>query len=51
VIYERQQRFRLDAAEEMVKQLVAACREVGIVCQDESPVISYQNGQGRIGEV
>ena len=51
VVYERQQRFRLEVAQEMVKQFVTACRDVGIMCQDENPIISYQNGQGRIGEV
>lgn len=50
VVYERQQRFRPENAQEMVRQFVTACHEVGIVCQDDNPIVSYQNGQGRIGD-
>ncbi|KIM90880.1 hypothetical protein PILCRDRAFT_811377 [Piloderma croceum F 1598] len=50
VVYERQQRFNQQSADEMTAGLMASCRDVGIVIKDPNPLISWQNGQGRISE-
>ncbi|KAH0839868.1 argonaute-like protein [Lanmaoa asiatica] len=69
VIYERQQRFNQQAAQDMIDGLLRSCNDVGelswsacLVCRntrtllsgmrvnDTSPVVTWQNGQGRIAE-
>lgn len=50
VVYERQQRFNQQAADEMTAGLLASCRDVGIIVRDTNPLVSWQNGQGRISE-
>ncbi|KAN0097521.1 Piwi domain containing protein [Tylopilus felleus] len=50
VIYERQQRFNQQAAQDMIDGLLRSCRDVGMKVNDTSPLITWQNGQGRIAE-
>ncbi|KIK94706.1 hypothetical protein PAXRUDRAFT_827744 [Paxillus rubicundulus Ve08.2h10] len=50
VIYERQQRFNQQAAQDMIKGLVHGCNEVGMKVSDTAPLVTWQNGQGRINE-
>ncbi|KAG6333722.1 hypothetical protein ID866_5365 [Astraeus odoratus] len=50
VVYERQQRFNQQAAQDMIDGLVRSCRDVGMRVNDTSPLVTWQNGQGRIAE-
>ncbi|KIJ20240.1 hypothetical protein PAXINDRAFT_68597 [Paxillus involutus ATCC 200175] len=50
VIYERQQRFNQQAAQDMIKGLVHGCTEVGMRVDDTAPLVTWQNGQGRIND-
>ncbi|KAH7914195.1 argonaute-like protein [Hygrophoropsis aurantiaca] len=50
VVYERQQRFSQQAAQEMVQGLIASCQAVGMKVNDTNPIVSWQNGQGRIAD-
>jgi eukaryotic translation initiation factor 2C len=69
VVYERQQRFSQQAAQDMIDGLLRGCSDVGesfwslcFICHcnallpgmkvnDTSPLVTWQNGQGRIAEV
>ncbi|THH11493.1 hypothetical protein EW145_g610 [Phellinidium pouzarii] len=52
VVYERQQRFNQNAAQNMIEGLLASFRDVdyakGIGCPDTKPLVKYESGQGRI---
>ncbi|KAH8105885.1 argonaute-like protein [Cristinia sonorae] len=50
VIYERQARFNQQVADDMVKNLLTACRAVGIAVREQDPVIRWESAQGRITE-
>ncbi|KAG9317400.1 argonaute-like protein [Chiua virens] len=50
VIYERQQRFNQQAAQDMIDGLLRCCSDVGIKVNDTNPLVTWQNGQGRIAE-
>ncbi|KAF8138405.1 argonaute-like protein [Boletus edulis] len=50
VIYERQQRFNQQAAQDMIDGLLRGCRDVGMKVNDSNPLVTWQNGQGRIAE-
>ncbi|KAF8061822.1 argonaute-like protein [Lyophyllum atratum] len=50
VVYERQNRFTPDVASEMVRGLVAACKAVGMTVRNETPIMRWENGQGRIAD-
>lgn len=68
VVYERQQRFNQQAAQDMIDGLLRSCSDVGELSwlvqvhfsngllpgmrvNDTSPLVTWQNGQGRIAEV
>ncbi|KAH7887674.1 argonaute-like protein [Phlebopus sp. FC_14] len=44
VIYERQQRFNQQAAQDMIDGLVRSCNAVGMLVNDNNPIITWQNG-------
>ncbi|KAI5124926.1 hypothetical protein M0805_007353 [Coniferiporia weirii] len=48
VVYERQQRFNQEAAQNMIDGLLSSFRDVGIACPDTKPLIKYESGQGKI---
>ncbi|KAH8113254.1 argonaute-like protein [Phellopilus nigrolimitatus] len=48
VVYERVQRFNMEAAQNMIDGLLASFKEVGIGCPDTKPLVKYENGQGKI---
>ncbi|KAI6034268.1 argonaute-like protein [Pisolithus microcarpus] len=50
VIYERQQRFTQQSAQDMIDGLVQCSRDVGIRVNDTNPMVTWQNGQGRIAD-
>ncbi|KAG6838850.1 hypothetical protein H0H87_002264, partial [Tephrocybe sp. NHM501043] len=50
VSYQGVNRFNEAAAKEMVAGLLSACRNVGMVVQDENPVIKWENPQGIISD-
>ncbi|KAF9247291.1 argonaute-like protein [Melanogaster broomeanus] len=50
VVYERQGRFTQQAAQDLVTGILQSCGEVGIKINDTAPLVTWQNGQGRIGE-
>lgn len=50
VIYERQQRFTQQSAQDMIDGLVQCSRDVGIRINDTNPMVTWQNGQGRIAD-
>jgi len=50
VVYERQQRFSQQAAQDMIDGLLRGCSDVGMKVNDTSPLVTWQNGQGRIAE-
>ncbi|KAF9226544.1 argonaute-like protein [Gyrodon lividus] len=50
VVYERQQRFNQQAAQDMINGLLQSCKDVGIKVNDTAPLVTWQNGQGRIDE-
>lgn len=50
VVYEGQRRFTQDVAQQMATSFVAGARAVGMTVQDDQPVITWENGQGRIGD-
>jgi len=48
VIYERKARFDERSADEMVKNLLVACRAVGIAVREQDPFIRWESAQGRV---
>ncbi|EGO01883.1 hypothetical protein SERLA73DRAFT_177463 [Serpula lacrymans var. lacrymans S7.3] len=50
VVYERQARFNQQAAQEMISGLMSSCASVGINVNDTAPIVTWQNGQGRIAD-
>jgi eukaryotic translation initiation factor 2C len=50
VVYERQGRFGQQAAQDLVSGMLQSCSDVGIKINDTAPLVTWQNGQGRIGE-
>ncbi|KAI6035170.1 argonaute-like protein [Pisolithus orientalis] len=50
VVYERQQRFNQQSAQDMINGLVQCSRDVGMRVNDTSPMVTWQNGQGRIAD-
>jgi len=67
VVYERLQRFPMNAAQKLIFGLVGSCHAVGkcfpsdilirlshvvgIKVLDPNPIVKWENGQGRIGDV
>ncbi|RDX40439.1 argonaute-like protein, partial [Lentinus brumalis] len=50
VVYERQQRFRLQSAQDLVAGFVSMFQAVGIEVREIDPIISYQDASGNIAE-
>ncbi|KAF8259431.1 argonaute-like protein [Lactarius quietus] len=50
VIYERQQRFNEQVANQMANDLVKACEAVGISINPQPALITWESGQGNIGQ-
>ncbi|KAI0254712.1 argonaute-like protein [Lactifluus subvellereus] len=50
VIYERQQRFNEQTANQMANDLVRACEAVGIHINHQPALIKWESGQGNIGQ-
>ncbi|KAI9448014.1 argonaute-like protein [Lactarius indigo] len=50
VIYERQQRFNDQVANQMASDLVRACEAVGISINPQPALIKWESGQGNIGQ-
>jgi len=50
VVYERLQRFPMNAAQKLIFGLVGSCHAVGIKVLDPNPIVKWENGQGRIGD-
>jgi len=50
IIYERQQRFNQQTAQQMVDDLVKACGVVGIRIRPQPGVMKWESGQGNIGQ-
>ncbi|KAJ8580661.1 argonaute-like protein [Rhizopogon salebrosus TDB-379] len=50
VIYERQQRFNQQSAQDMIDGLLRSFKDVGIRVADDKPMVTWQNGQGRIAD-
>ncbi|KAI0719595.1 argonaute-like protein [Cerioporus squamosus] len=50
VIYERQQRFRQEIAEEMVKSFLEAFEAVGMKVHEKNPMIRYRQSNAKIGD-
>ncbi|KAG1840438.1 hypothetical protein F4604DRAFT_1690775 [Suillus subluteus] len=53
VVYERQQRFNPQAAQDMIDGMLKSFRDVGIHITDgnvNKPMVTWQDGQGRIGD-
>ena len=51
VVFERRQRFNENDAREMGKNLLDACRQVGIMVQDTNPSVFFANGQNGVVRV
>ena len=51
VVFERRQRFNENDAREMGKNLLDACRQVGIIVQDTNPSVFFANGQNGVVRV
>lgn len=51
VVFERRQRFTENDAREMGKNLLDACRQVGINVQDTNPSVFFANGQNGVVRV
>ncbi|KAI0696653.1 argonaute-like protein [Cerioporus squamosus] len=51
VIYERQQRYRPEMAQELVAGFVSMFQAVGIQVKERDPIVEYQHSSGRIAEV
>lgn len=51
VVFERRQRFNENDAREMGKNLLDACRQVGINVQDNNPSVFFANGQNGVVRV
>lgn len=51
VVFERRQRFNENDAKEMGKNLLDACRQVGIIVQDTNPSVFFANGQNGVVRV
>ena len=51
VVFERKQRFNENDAKEMGKNLLDACRQVGIIVQDVNPSVFFANGQNGVVRV
>ncbi|KAH9045386.1 argonaute-like protein [Lactarius pseudohatsudake] len=50
VVYERQQRFNDQVANQMASDLVRACEVVGISINPQPALIKWESGQGNIGQ-
>jgi eukaryotic translation initiation factor 2C len=50
IIYERQQRFNDQVANQMASELVKACEAVGISIKPQPALIKWESGQGNIGQ-
>lgn len=50
VVYERQQRFNPQAAQDMIDGMLRSFKDVGIRITDDKPMVTWQNGQGRIAD-
>ncbi|KAH9077159.1 argonaute-like protein [Lactarius deliciosus] len=50
VVYERQQRFNEQVANQMASDLVRACEVVGISINPQPALIKWESGQGNIGQ-
>ena len=48
VVFERKQRFNENDAREVGKNLLDACRQVGIIVQDTNPSVFFANGQNGV---
>jgi len=51
VVFERKQRFTENDAKDMGKNLLDACRQVGITVQDTNPSVFFANGQNGVVRV
>jgi hypothetical protein len=51
VVFERRQRFNENDAKEMGRNLLKACRQVGIAVQDTNPSFFFANGQNGVVRV
>ena len=51
VVFERRQRFNENDAREMGRNLLDACRQVGIIVQDTNPSVFFANGQNGVVRV
>jgi eukaryotic translation initiation factor 2C len=51
VVFERRQRFSENDAKEMGRNLLDACRQVGIIVQDTNPSVFFANGQNGVVRV
>lgn len=51
VVFERKQRFNEHDARDMGKNLLDACRQVGINVQDTNPSVFFANGQNGVVRV
>jgi hypothetical protein len=51
VVFERRQRFNENDAREMGRNLLEACRQVGIAVQDANPSVFFANGQNGVVRV
>jgi hypothetical protein len=51
VVFERKQRFNENDAREVGKNLLDACRQVGIIVQDTNPSVFFANGQNGVVRV
>jgi eukaryotic translation initiation factor 2C len=49
VVYESERRFNQDVARQMAINFVSGARAVGMTVQDSEPPITWENGQGNIG--
>ncbi|KAH9179678.1 argonaute-like protein [Lactarius sanguifluus] len=50
IIYERQQRFNDQVADQMASDLVRACEAVGMSINPQPALIKWESGQGNIGQ-
>ncbi|KIJ70038.1 hypothetical protein HYDPIDRAFT_35479 [Hydnomerulius pinastri MD-312] len=50
VVYERQQRFNQQAAQDMINGLTQSCAAVALRVNDTNPLVTWQNGQGNIAD-
>ncbi|KAI5983309.1 argonaute-like protein [Pisolithus marmoratus] len=50
VVYERQQHFTQQSAQDVINGLVQCCCDVGMRVNDTNPMVTWQNSQGRIAD-